>query len=176
MTSRDEWLNVGTLVSPQGLKGELRVNPSSDFSERFTKPGQRWLQETDECPMEVQLINGRQLPGKTLFVVRLAGITNRDKAEELVGMKLLVKANNRPKLAKGEFHFLDLVGLEARLDKEKPAIGIVTDLNKGGNDLLEIELSNGRKVLVPFVKAIVPEVHISDGWLRLTPPKGLLEL
>ena len=48
MSKSDQWLKVGTLVAAQGLKGELRVNPSSDFPERFTKPGQRWLQSNKE--------------------------------------------------------------------------------------------------------------------------------
>ena len=50
------WLNIGKLVAAQGLRGEIRVNPSSDFSERFTKPGKRWLQEKGKEPQEVELI------------------------------------------------------------------------------------------------------------------------
>ena len=85
-------------------------------------------------------------------------------------------ADDRPELAEGEFHLLDLVGLEARLAADSPAIGTVSDLMSGGNDLLEITTANGRKVLIPFVEAIVPEVKLKEGWLLLTPPPGLLEL
>ena len=52
----------------------------------------------------------------------------------------------------------------------------MSDLISGGNDLLEITTSEGRKLLIPFVEAIVPEVHLEEGWLLLTPPPGLLEL
>jgi 16S rRNA processing protein RimM len=53
----------------------------------------------------------------------------------------------------------------------------VLDLIHGGNDLLEVELTEGqRRVLIPFVEAIVPEVHLEEGWIGLTPPPGLLEL
>ena len=52
----------------------------------------------------------------------------------------------------------------------------VTDLISGGNDLLELKRPDGRTLLVPFVEAIVPEVHLDQGWLLLTPPPGLLEL
>ena len=76
----------------------------------------------------------------------------------------------------GEFHLLDLLGLEARLESDSPAVGTVSDLISGGNDLLEITTSEGRKLLIPFVEAIVPEVHLEEGWLLLTPPPGLLEL
>ena len=71
---------------------------------------------------------------------------------------------------------LDLVGLEARLSADGPALGTVTDLISGGNDLLEITTTDDRKLLIPFVEAIVPEVQLEGGWLLLTPPPGLLEL
>ena len=80
------------------------------------------------------------------------------------------------KLNADEFHLLDLVGLEARLKPEGPLIGKVTNLISGGNDLLEIKLLEGRTVLIPFVKAIVPSVELKKGWILLTPPPGLLEL
>ena len=94
----------------------------------------------------------------------------------MVGRELLVPADDRPELEEGEFHRMDLVGLEVRLDGNTTAIGTVTDLISGGNDLLEIQLSDGRTVLVPFVEAIVPDVELKLGWLRITPPPGLLDL
>jgi 16S rRNA processing protein RimM len=173
----NDWLAVGTVVGAQGLRGELRVNPASDFPERFTMPGTRWLQARGGEPRAMELNSGRQLPGKRLFVVRFEGVNDRSAAEALVGQTLLVRADDRPALADGEFHLLDLVGLEVRLQADAEAIGSVTDLISGGNDLLEVELEDGgRRVLVPFVEAIVPEVHLKPGWLLLTPPPGLLEL
>ncbi len=65
---------VGKLVAAQGLKGELRVLPLSDFPERFTQAGQRWLQQRGQPPQAATLLGGRQLPGKELFVVRLAAV------------------------------------------------------------------------------------------------------
>ena len=177
MAESDDWLSVGKIVGVQGLQGELRVSPASDFPERFMAPGPRWLRSRKGGePTEIQLKKGRQLPGKALFVVRFEGIDNRSAAEALVGQELLVSADDRPELAEGEFHLLDLVGLEARLKADGPAIGTVSDLISGGNDLLEITTADGRKLLIPFVKAIVPEVQLEKGWLLLTPPPGLLEL
>ena len=172
----DDWLPVGKLVGAQGLRGELRLNPASDFPERFTEPGPRWLQAKGSAPTEVELLEGRQLPGKSIYVVRLKGVDNRANAEALVGCTVLVPAEDRPKLAEGEFHLLDLVGLETRLAGSDEPIGCVSDLISGGNDLLEIKLNSGKTVLVPFVEAIVPEVQLEEGWLLLTPPPGLLEL
>ncbi len=176
MLGDSTWLIVGKLVAPQGLIGELRVNPSTDFPERFTEPGQRWLKKKTEQPRQIDLIAGRKLPGKSIYVVRFAGINDRNSAESLVGQSLLVPADWRPKLAKGEFHLLDLVGLKVMLGPEGLTIGYVIDLIHAGNDLLVVELEEGRKVLIPFVEPIVPEINIHEGWLRLTPPPGLLEL
>ena len=185
-----ELLVVGRLVGAQGLGGELRVLPLSDFPERFTRRGTRWLQAKGKPAQPVELRSGRQLPGKELFVVRIAGVDSRDAAEALVGHELLVPAADRPPLEPGEFHLLDLVGLEVRLlaDGRPPegeadaVIGRVLDLIHAGNDLLDVELtaaapgSGPRRVFIPFVEAIVPVVNLSEGWIGLTPPPGLLEL
>ena len=170
------WLTVGTLVAPQGLQGEIRVKPSSDFPERFTKPGKRWLQNGEETPQEVELLSGKAIPGKSIFVVRFEGVKDRNSAERLIGQKMLVSSHSRPELKKNEFHLLDLVGLAVKTTYQQEPIGYVTNLISGGNELLEIELSIGKKVLVPFVKEIVPEIQLKEKWLLVTPPPGLLEL
>lgn len=178
----DALLVVGRVVAAQGLKGELRLLPLSDFPERFTRAGRRWLRragQPDQPARPVELRSGRQLPGKDLFVIRLEGVNDRTAAEALVGEELLVDARQRPRLAPGEFHLLDLVGLEARLLNSGETIGVVRNLLHGGNDLLAVELNaahGNRTVLIPFVAAIVPEVRLREGWIGLTPPPGLLEL
>ena len=172
----DEFLVVGQVVAAQGLKGEVRILPASDFPQRFTEPGKRWLRRRGQNEQEVQLLSGRQLPGKELFVVRFEGINDRTAAEGLVHQELLVAADDLPALEEGEFHLLDLQGLNVRLQGEAEPIGVVVDLHHGGNDLLEIELKeSGRRCLIPFVEAIVPQVDLQQGCLLLTPPKGLLD-
>ncbi|MEX0587702.1 MAG: ribosome maturation factor RimM, partial [Cyanobium sp.] len=176
MADPAELMVVGKVVAAQGLKGELRILPLSDFPERFTRAGLRWLKgQQDSAPREVDLRGGRQLPGKGLFVVRLADVDSREAAEALVGAELFVRADDRPKLARGEFHLLDLVGTEVRLLETQQAIGRVCDLIHAGNDLLEVEQDTPegpRRFLIPFVTAIVPEVHLAEGWIGITPPPG----
>ena len=176
MAESDDWLPVGKVVAVQGLKGELRINPASEFPERFIEPGTRWLKARGKAPKEIELKSGRQLPGKSVFVVRFAGVESRAAAEALAGQTLMVPVDDRPELEEGEFHLLDLVGLEARLSADGTAIGTVSDLISGGNELLEITTTDGRKLLIPFVEVIVPEVQLEEGWLLLTPPPGLLDL
>ena len=176
MIKIDEWISIGEIVAPQGLKGDLRIKPSSEFPERFTQPGKRWIQKSNELPTEIKLIKGTLLPGKSIYVISIEGVSSRSSAEKIIGWNLVIPVDSRPNLSDNEFHYFDLIGLEARKGAQKILIGYVTDLIKGGNDLLEIELVAGKKVLVPFVKEIVPEIKIKEKWLLVNPPPGLLEL
>ena len=176
MNEKNQWMSIGEIVAPQGLKGDIRIKPSSDFPERFTKPGKRWIQKAKEFPTEIKLLKGTLIPGKSIFVVSIEGISNRSAAEKIIGWNLVIPIDSRPNLANDEYHYFDLIGLEVRKGQKKILIGYVTDLIKGGNDLLEIELVEGKKVLIPFVKEIVPEIEIKNKWLLINPPPGLLEL
>ena len=176
MIEKDKWMSIGEIVAPQGLRGDIRLKPSSDFPERFTKPGKRWIQKANELPTEIKLKKGTLIPGKSTYIISINNVSNRSSAEKIIGWKLVIPVSSRPMLSKEEYHYFDLIGLEARRGAKKTVIGYVTDLIKGGNDLLEIELVEGKKVLVPFVKKIVPEIEIKEKWLLIDPPPGLFEL
>ena len=176
MKEKDKWMSIGEIVAPQGLNGAIRIKPSSEFPERFTKPGKRWIQKNNELPTEIKLIKGTLIPGKSIYVLSIEGVSNRSSAEKIIGWNLVIPVDSRPILGNDEFHYLDLIGLEVRRGPQQTLIGYVTDLIKGGNDLLEIELLEGKKVLVPFVKEIVPEIKIKEKWLLINPPNGLFEL
>ena len=128
-----------------GLQGELRADPASDFPERFTAPGPRWLRSRKGVSRRRS--NSKRVgnyPASRWLVVRLEGIDSRSTAETPWAMNCWY-LHDRPELEEGEFHLLDLLGLEARLTADGPAVGTVSDLISGGNDLLEITTSEGRK-------------------------------
>lgn len=206
-TEAEDWIEVGTIVAPQGLRGELRVYPSSDFPERFTEPGPRWLQHPETASVEsVQLLQGRYLDGKNLYVITLQGVEDRNGAEALRGYKLIVPSCDRLPLDEDEYHVNDLINLEVYNQLTGENLGIVTDLFWAGHDLLEVKLhqqpeniptstkdlseisrkSKRRRhqpkpqkpvtVLIPFVKEIVPVVDLNIGRLEILPPPGLLEV
>jgi 16S rRNA processing protein RimM len=178
-----EWLKIGKIVAAQGIKGEVRVYPDSDFPDRFLKPGQRWLLPPGHTePYAVELLKGYYLTGKGVYVVQFANVSDRNQAEALRGYELLVAARDRPHLEPGEFHVLDLVGLEVFNQLTQTVIGKVISVIPAGNDLLEVELvdkassKGANKVLIPFVDAIVPIVDLEHSRLEITPPAGLLDL
>ncbi len=179
MINHDEWLIVGLITSPQGINGKIKVKSLSDFEERFTKPGIRWIQKENEPPRVLELISGFKKPGKESFVITFKGITNRNEAEKLKGYRVLVKVDEIPKLNKEEFHLTELINLNVKIleNNKLKTIGKVINLENEKNNLLVIKLQkNDRDVLVPFVKEIIPEIDIKNKFLIITPPPGLLEL
>ena len=179
MISKNKWLIVGLITSCHGINGQVKVKSLSDFEERFIKPGIRWLQKENEPPIKIELISGFKQPGKETFIIKFQGIDSRNHAEQLKKSKILVKNDKLPKLKKGEYHLLELINLQVKTleNKDLKIIGKVINLENERNNLLVVELSkNKKKVLIPFVKEIVPLVDIENNFLIINPPKGLLEL
>ena len=179
MINKNEWLTVGFITSCHGINGQVKVKSLSDFEERFLKPGMRWLQKENEPPSKIELISGFKQPGKESFIVKLQGINTRNHAEQLKKFKILVKTDALPKLKKGEFHLLELINLEVKNleNNELKTIGKVINLENEKNNLLIIKLFKyQKKVIIPFVKEIVPIVDLKNNFLIINPPKGLLEL
>ena len=187
----EEWLEIGKIVSPKGLDGEVRVYPNSDFPERIVEPGRRWLLcPGGKEPQAIELLGGRYIEGKGLYVIEIAGVEDRNSAEDLRGCLLMVPESDRPILGEDEYHVLDLVGLEVFMQESGESVGTVVDVIPAGNDLLQVKLhpssvdgkedmtkDKGQKtVLIPFVKAIAPVVDLSAKRIEITPPPGLLEI
>ena len=207
LEKRDDWVEIGTIVAPQGLQGELRVISDSDFPERFEEPGTRWLQSPQGLyPQEVELVRGRYVPGKKLYIIKLAQVKDRTQAEALRNYKLVVPKGDRPKIEEGEYHVSDLIDLKVYHQKTGELIGNVTDILWAGHDLLKVQLhqqtfqkeldipkyptkitrrqkqkTKPKKIkiatiLIPFVYEIVPVVDLDNQRIEINPPAGLLEL
>ena len=179
MINENEWLTVGLITSCHGINGQVKVKSLSDFEERFIKPGIRWLQKENEPPSKIELISGFRQPGKESFIVKFQGVETRSHADQLKKYKIVVKTDKLPKLKKDEFHLLELINLEVKTleNDELKIIGKVINLENEKNNLLVVELfKNQKKVLIPFVREIVPLVDIKNNFLIINPPNGLLEL
>ncbi|GBE73900.1 16S rRNA processing protein RimM homolog [Microcystis aeruginosa NIES-87] len=187
----ENWLEIGTIVAPQGLEGELRVLSVSDFPERFQKRGIRGIQGTQGGEIrEITLLRGRGLPGKNVYVIKLEGVENREQAEALRGYKLWANKLEKPRLKADEYHVSELVNLEVYHHLTGEKIGVVVDILWAGNDILAVQLEanlasvkkkspssdSGAQALVPFVKEIVPLVDLKAARIEISPPPGLLEI
>ncbi len=178
------FIEIGKIVGAQGLAGELRVYPSSDFPERFLEPGKRWLLPPGAAdPQPIELLKGRYLEGKGLYVIQVSDITDRNQADALRNSLLLVPEHDRPLLEEDEFYVLDLIGVEVFDQATQMLIGTVINVLSAGNDLLEVQrhphqtpdAPASKPLLIPFVKAIVPVVDLSQHRIEITPPAGLID-
>ncbi len=161
---------VGRIGRAHGIRGDVVIGVSTDEpGERFA-PGSVF--DTDRGPLTVETMRWHS----SQLLVRFAGCYDRTAAEELRGLWLGVDSDTLPAPTDpDEFRDYDLVGLTVETI-EGHAVGVVTDVAHLGQDLLEVRAPDGAQVLVPFVKAIVPEVDLVAGRIRIDPPAGLLDL
>jgi 16S rRNA processing protein RimM len=172
-------LNVGRIIRAHGIRGEVVVDVRTDEpGERFatgsvllTDPAARRPGLPETFTIEaVRPHHGRLL-------VAFDGVYDRTLAEGLAGVVLCVDSESLPpNLDPDEFNDHQLVGLTA-VDESGKTLGEVVRVEHApASDLLVIRLDGGRDALVPFVKAIVPEVDLVAGRVVLAPPEGLFDL
>jgi 16S rRNA processing protein RimM len=162
------------VIRPHGVRGEVVVEIRTDApDERFAVGSVLDTDPTGAGPLRVSEARSHQ--GKLL--VLFDGYADRDVADGLRGVYLTVDSATVPEPTDPD-EFLDhqLVGLRA-VDASGGSIGTVLRVDHApANDLLVVSRSDGRQALIPFVKAIVPEVDVPGGRVVLTPPEGLLDL
>lgn len=166
---------VGRVAKAHGVGGELAVDVRTD------EPAQRFA---DGATMTAQLRDGTRRPltvaavrrHQERLLVRFAEVLTRDVAEALRGALLVVDVADLPPTEDpDEFYDHELAGLVAELP-DGTRIGTVLEVAHGpGSDLLVLTLDGGREALVPFVRAIVPEVDMQARRVVIDPPEGLLE-
>lgn len=172
-------LVVGRVVKSHGVCGELVVDVRTDSPEERFAPGTRLLGRIGRgdaaTDREVTVDAARNHSGRLL--VRLAGVADRDAADALRGMLLLVDSDALPEPEDpDEFHDHQLVGLRV-LDTAGAELGEVTEVvHTPGGELLSVRLAAGADALVPFVLEMVPDVDLAAGTCTIDPPEGLLDL
>ena len=168
---------VGRIGRPHGIRGEVVIGVRTDEPDlRFTVGatlGSGPTSDGDNPSGRLTVASARWHSGQLL--VAFAGITDRTAAGELTGRWLSVDSGQLPAIPDpDEFRDHELIGLSVRTSAGE-AVGVVTDVLHYGQDLLVVRPPDGREHLVPFVKAIVPEVDVAAGLLVIDPPPGLLD-
>ena len=172
-------LVVGRVVKSHGIRGELVVEVRTDSpADRFA-PGTRLVGRIGRgrtaIDREVTIDAARNHSGRLL--VHLQGVRDRDTADGLRGMLLLVESDSLPDPEDpDEFHDHQLVGLRV-LDTAGTQLGEVTEIvHTPAGELLGVRLEGGADALVPFVTEMVPTVDLESGTCVIDPPEGLLDL
>ncbi|MEO3875128.1 ribosome maturation factor RimM [Nonomuraea sp. B12E4] len=164
-------LAVGRIGRPHGVRGEVTVEVLTDDPElRFAAGTSIATDPADSGPLVV--VDHRWHKG--ILLVSFAGIADRDVAEELRGVMLVIdSADVEPSGDPDEFHDHQLIGLAVETASGE-AVGEVVDVLHHGQDLLVVRRSGADDALIPFVKTLVPEVDLEAGRLVVDPPEGLL--
>ena len=169
---------VGRIGRPHGIRGEVVIGVRTDepdlrFAVGATLGVGRSLDDDPPAGATLQVSAKRWHSGQLL--VAFAGITDRTAAGELTGSWLSVDSSQLPAPPDpDEFRDHELIGLLVRT-RAGQEVGVVTDVLHYGQDLLVVRRPDGEEYLVPFVRAIVPEVDVAAGLIVIDPPPGLLD-
>ena len=160
-------LLMGRIGAAHGIKGEVRIN---SFTEEPLALKDYGPLSTDRPGLVIEIESARATTN--VLVARLKGVTDRSAAEKLNGVELYVDRDRLPAPEdEDDFYHSDLIGLEARLGDGSVLGEVIAVPNYGAGDLIEVrDPRTGDTFLYPFTKAVVPEVHIAEGYLVIEVP------
>jgi 16S rRNA processing protein RimM len=155
-------IQVGRVVGTFGLEGWLKVEPSTDFPERFERGNRLWL---DGKPYRVQASRWH----RSQVRLKLRGIDRIEDAETLRGHFLEIEESDRPELDEGEFYVTDLLGLTV-LDEAGHVLGRIDEVVAApAHDLLRVG-----ELLIPFVSEFVLAIDRASGRITVRLLPGML--
>ena len=167
MTDNSNRILLGQIGAAHGIKGEVRIAAHTADPMAIGSYGPL---HTDRPGLTITISKLRVQ--KTVVVAQLKGVSDRNAAELLNGVSLFVDRSKLPDPDDDDdFYHADLLGLDARLESGV-SIGTVSALpNFGAGDLIEIrDGQSGDTYLFPFTKAVVPHVHVAEGYLTIVVP------
>lgn len=169
----NEYLAVGEILKPQGVRGEIKLRPLTNDPARFEDVKELYLEQNGEySPIGARLVRITE----DAVYLKLEGIDDRNAAETLRARLLYVDRAHAVQLSEDENFIVDLIGLKG-LDSDGNELGILTDvMQPGGNDVYVFEnRSLRRETLVPALKSVVLKTDLENG-IMLLDAKRLTEV
>ena len=154
----EETLKIGLIVKPQGIKGELKVQPLTDDVSRYKK-----LKEViiDDKTYRVQSV---VIGGEAVFL-GLFGVVDRDTAETFRGKFLRVTRENAVPLEEGRYFIVDIIG--CKLYTEKNEVGEITEVTSARTDIFTVKCVDGTIMRFPFLKDMIISVDVENKEIRV---------
>lgn len=167
----EDLLQVGVITTTHGIRGEVKVFPTTDDPARYKNLKEVLLDTGKErIPLKVQGVKFF----KQFVIVKFKGIDDINEIEKYKGKGLFVTRENAVELEEGEYFIADLIGLKVITDEEK-ALGTLTDvLQTGANDVYAVTMESGKEVLIPAIKDCILNVDIEQGILKVHLLEGLM--
>src|SRR5438132_8560274 len=161
---------VGAVGAAHGVRGAVRIKSFTAKPEDIARYGPL-EDESGERHFTLRITGG----AKGVLIAQLSGVADRNRAETLRGLRLYLPRAALPPPQDDEYYHADLIGLDAVLTNGTPLGQVRAVHDFGAGDTLEIARPEGPPAMVPFTKAVVPEVDLAAGRLVLDPPPGLLD-
>lgn len=168
----EDILQVGVIASTHGIKGEVKVFPTTDDVKRFKRLKDVILDTgKEQITLEIEGVKFF----KKFAILKFKGIDNIDDVVKYRQKSLYVTRENAVRLGKDEYFVADLMGLKI-LNEEDEEIGVLKDvLETGANDVYIITLNDGRELLLPAIKQCVLAVDMEAGYVKIHILDGLLD-
>ncbi len=168
----EKLLKVGVISSTHGLKGEVKVFPTTDDVKRFRQLKEVLLDAGDEKPV-LQIEQVKFF--KQFVILKFKGIDDIEDVQKYKGKDLLVTRENAAELKKDEYFIADLIGVSVISD-DNSLRGILKDvIQTGANDVYVIVLEDGRQLLLPAIKEGVLMVDLDENIMKIHVLDGLLD-
>ena len=166
----EDLLQVGVITSPHGVRGEVKVFPTTDDVNRFKKL-KNVILDDGKTTMEMEIVSVKFF--KNLVILKFKGLDSMNDVEKYRRAKLLVTRENAVKLKKDEYFIADLIGLSV-VSEEGEELGELTDvLQTGANDVYIISKKGEQDLLVPAIKECIEGINLEKSLMTIHLMKGL---
>lgn len=166
----EDLLQTGVITTTHGVRGEVKVFPTTDDPMRFKKLKQVIL-DTGKEQIELEVAGARFF--KNLVILKFKGIDNINDVEQYRQKSLYVTRENAVPLGENEYFIADLIGLKVVSD-EGEELGDLSDvLQTGANDVYVVSKENTPDLLIPAIRDCIRQVDIESGTMQVHLLAGL---
>lgn len=169
----EDLLQVGIITSTHGVRGEVKVYPTTDDPRRFRRLKEVFL-DTGREKLNLEIEGVKFF--KQFVILKFKGLDNINDIEKYRQKSLYVTRKNAVRLQRDEYFIADLIGLKVQ-DEDGTELGTVKDvIETGANDVYEVEMADGRSLLLPAIKQCILNVDVENGMMQVHVLEGLLDL
>lgn len=169
----EDLLQVGIITSTHGVRGEVKVYPTTDDPRRFRRLKEVVL-DTGKEKMNLEIEGVKFF--KQFVILKFKELDNINDIEKYRQKSLYVTRKNAVRLQRDEYFIADLIGLKVQ-DEDGKELGTVKDvIETGANDVYEVEMADGKSLLLPAIKQCILNVDVENGTMQVHVLEGLLDL
>lgn len=167
---KKDFLQIGVITSTHGIRGEVKVYPTTDDNKRFKKLTQCFVEYKDEL---IPMVCKSTKFFKNMVILSFEGINNINDVEKYRQCKIYVDREHAVKLNKNEYFIADLIGLQVVTSTDRN-LGTLTEvIPTGANDVYVVTDTNKNERLLPAIKDCILEIQIEEKKMVVQLLKGM---